>query len=149
MPSSRAGSFSSAAVRSTSLNAAGTGQRGTTLPGYPEWSRDGRWMLIFSRRVGRLYIARRDGSGRRQLARVPFEFGCAGGDWSTDSRKIVYVLSNCELDFTTLFVANRDGSARRQLRPRSWNWGALWAPRGNAILVASAPPQGRVGGCSP
>jgi Tol biopolymer transport system component len=121
------------------MNADGTAQRRTAMVGFPKWSRDGRWVLFFSQRTGRIYVARRDGSRRRAIARVPFEFGCGFGDWSPDGRKIAYELSNCEVDFTTLFVANRDGSAKRQLRPRSWNLGPMWAPRGKTILVVSNP----------
>jgi Tol biopolymer transport system component len=123
------------------MNADGGAQRRAGLPGYPVWSRDGRWLATFSKRDGRLYTARRDGSGRRQIHRVRHRFDrCVFPDWSYDARMLAYS-AGCEADMTFTFIVNRDGSKKRRVLPRGWTTGPKWAPRGNTLLVLSNWPR--------
>lgn len=115
----------------------GSSQRPTTLPGYPAWSRDGRRLVVYDTRNGRVFVANRDGAGRREIDRVRAGW-CVSLEWSADGRRILSAIG-CDVDMTDLFVSTRDGSKKRQLRPRFWNYGPVWAPNGSRILLASEP----------
>jgi Tol biopolymer transport system component len=121
---------------------------------FPVWSHNGRWVVFASMSYNastgytvRVYMANRDGSGRRVIARAAHSDPCFDADWSRDDSKIAYTVG-CDVDFTDLFVIKRDGSGLRRLAEGGYGRGAFyaigpdWSPDGRTILVAGLSARG-------
>lgn len=97
----------------------------------PSWSRDGRSILFAqcpvpwaTSRVSELVLLKRDGSGRRTIARASGTDCARMITWSPDGRRILYLDER-----TGVEVMNADGTARRHLLPWALGVSGLsWQP---------------------
>jgi len=111
------------------VSASGGGERRVT-PGWrfrgPAWSRDGRRITFTHVDSGAVYVANRDGSGRRVLARTK-----TAGTPSPDGRLIAFITDD------HLWVMNADRSGRRMLAP-SLAGEIVWSPDSRTIAFTES-----------
>ena len=79
------------------------------IDSYPQFSKDGKFLLFQSNRSGKMqiYISMADGTDIRQLTHL--DFPAHGPCWSPDMRQIVF--AGEPAGHSEIFVMNADGAA--------------------------------------
>jgi Tol biopolymer transport system component len=119
------------------------GLRRLAVHGYSgAWSPDGRRVAFLGKvelggsRLPTIYVANRDGSKRRRLAKG------SGPTWSPDGRRLAFLHATRPGLFggDTISVVNADGTGARQLLflPRRSLYGLAWSPAGDWLAFVSA-----------
>lgn len=119
-----------------------------------DWSPDGQWLAVMSRKDGQLYVVKPDGSGRRRLTDT--DTNASRNDhprFSPDSRHIVYHRTlyigedDARESHFSLRTVNADGTDNREIlgetavdpTPNTAPWtapmGARWSPDGKHMAV--------------
>lgn len=105
---------------------------------YPNWSRDDRSILFFSRHEtnntdDEIYIMNLDGSSKKRLTNWPKHNFCPA--WSKDGKKIAYVTSMKDIR-PEIYIMDSDG--KNQTRITYNNDGDTlpnWSPDGKKLLI--------------
>lgn len=110
---------------------------GIVRDGSPSWSPDGRQIAFYSERDGKadLFVAERDGTNRRTLARTPADEG--GPAFSPDGQLIAFD-SEAGGSFD-IWVMRRDGTdVRRLTTDPARDVAPAWSPDGRRIAFMSS-----------
>jgi Tol biopolymer transport system component len=93
----------------------------------PDWSPNGKRLVLLDAGARDLVTMNADGSGRRSLGLTSYGIDQETAPaWSPDGRKIAFV-------GTGLYLVGHDGANLRKIRPEGNGGGADWSPSGREI----------------
>lgn len=109
---------------------------GTGIWEAPNWSRDGRTLLVNS--GGRLYTLSADGSSGPTPLALDAAYRCNNDhDWSADGNRLAFSASSPTSPQSQIYVADADGGNARLIVPTPLSYFHGWSPDGRFLAFVA------------
>jgi len=104
----------------------------------PNWSRDGKYLLLNSNGAIYKFVLQRDGTAKPQKLSIPAEYDCNNDKAiSPEGTKLAFSATLPPSEDSQVFLANADGSDIKRMTVDSPSYFHGWSPDGNTLAFVA------------